>query len=538
MNQNEFSRNPTHAMSTHTANGRTPDEASEEPLHTPRLLQVAFLVGLAGDLLLRAVPWGLNAALWLWGLLGVVAWAGRRHRRPWSGTQRFLFILAMLCAASLAFRDSAALKSLSILLACAALALLLFTNPPHRLASAGLAHYLGSFLSLLVRLASGWVGLLPPRWIGQDRKYRWSRVQLVLIGLIISLPVVFVFTLLLASADVIFAKYLEDFASQGFETLVAHLALTLALTWATAGLLHATVQPHWGLRFTLPAPRNLGQSVIIHILLMLLNLLFFSFVLVQFGYLFSGATTVQALSGLTYAAYARRGFFQLVAVVTLAMPLLLACEWLLRNSDNKSRKVFRALATFMLLMLLVMAFSAFWRLNLYQEVFGLTLARVYAASVELWLVLAILWFGWTSLRGRSERFTVGAWVSAVLIVASLHALNPEALIVRVNTQRWRSRQAAPEEQLGPSKESSTPAHPGLDATYLLRLGADAVPALVAELPRLQPAQREKMVTVLLRQWQDRQTDWRTWSVSRAQAQQTVQLLAQTYPVSSAPAPAR
>jgi hypothetical protein len=47
------------------------------------------------------------------------------------------------------------------------------------------------------------------------------------------------------------------------------------------------------------------------IVLGLLDILFLAFVLVQFRYLFGGAELVRVSTSLTYAEYARRGFFEL-----------------------------------------------------------------------------------------------------------------------------------------------------------------------------------------------------------------------------------
>ena len=55
-------------------------------------------------------------------------------------------------------------------------------------------------------------------------------------------------------------------------------------------------------------PISLG-IVEIGIVLGLLDLLFFCFVFVQFRYFFVGASTVEETTGLTFAVYARRGFF-------------------------------------------------------------------------------------------------------------------------------------------------------------------------------------------------------------------------------------
>ena len=78
----------------------------------------------------------------------------------------------------------------------------------------------------------------------------------------------------------------------------------------------------------------------------LLNLLFLSFVLVQVRYFFGGAASVALTPGLTYSEYARRGFFELVAVSALVLPLLLLTHWVLVKNDANAERIFRWLAGF------------------------------------------------------------------------------------------------------------------------------------------------------------------------------------------------
>ena len=68
-------------------------------------------------------------------------------------------------------------------------------------------------------------------------------------------------------------------------------------------------------------------------MLVVVDLLFLAFVLVQFRYLFGGAELVRGLTGMSYADYARRGFFELVAVAALSLPLLLLADWWLDHRD-------------------------------------------------------------------------------------------------------------------------------------------------------------------------------------------------------------
>src|SRR2546423_1508317 len=102
-----------------------------------------------------------------------------------------------------------------------------------------------------------------------------------------------------------------------------------------------------------PTSRFALGVVEVGVVLGLLDALFLGFVCVQVRYLFGSAAWVAATGGLTYAEYARRGFFELSWATALALPLLLALHWLLRADDRLALRVFRALALVQLALLFV-----------------------------------------------------------------------------------------------------------------------------------------------------------------------------------------
>src|SRR5207245_8000783 len=85
----------------------------------------------------------------------------------------------------------------------------------------------------------------------------------------------------------------------------------------------------------------------------LIDLLFLLFVVVQARYFFGGTTLIEHTTGLTYAEYARRGFFELVTASGLVLPTLLGADWLLRDASPDARRTFRHLAGLLLGLLAV-----------------------------------------------------------------------------------------------------------------------------------------------------------------------------------------
>jgi hypothetical protein len=94
-----------------------------------------------------------------------------------------------------------------------------------------------------------------------------------------------------------------------------------------------------------------------------------------------------------------------------------------------------------------------------------------------------------------------------VITLVLNVLSPDAFIAQINVAR--------------SAQSSASSERPLDATYLARLNADAVPTLLQVLPSVPREEGCQAATILLQRWSTPSADWRAWNWSRAQAAQLV-----------------
>src|SRR5690606_17936492 len=137
-------------------------------------------------------------------------------------------------------------------------------------------------------------------------------------GILLALPLLILFGALFAAADQRFdsgLKALVNLAPQVPE----HLAPALALGWICAGLLAGLLPgAPWHRRLAERAWPRLGREEPVA-LLGSLTLLFLLFVGLQLGYLFGGPGYIADVPGLTVAGYARRGFFELLAVALLSL---------------------------------------------------------------------------------------------------------------------------------------------------------------------------------------------------------------------------
>jgi len=470
-----------------------------------RILVAALILGVLGDALLRTGPWGINAFLWVTvlatTLVAVGGWQGAL-----AGSGRWLFLPVIFFAAAFAWRDSPALKMLNVLALLVSLSLILLRAQGGRILRAGLMEYvLGGVIAGL----NAAFGLLPLLFGAIQWKETFSdrlskRTMAVARGLLLALPLLVVFGALFVAADAVFEGMARTVFHLNFATLFSHTFLTVFFAWIVAGFLRGMLmgkEREWVISQRLP---SISLGIIeTGIALGLLDLLFLLFVLVQFRYFFGGAALVEVTPGVTYAEYARRGFFELLAVAMLALPLLLAAHWLLRKEQPAHERIFRALAGVQILLLFVIMVSAVERMWLYQQEYGLTEQRLYPTAFMGWLAVVFVWFVLTVLRGRRERFACGALVAGYLLIAVLHFLNPDAFIARTNSARVKAGRS-------------------FDARYATWLSADAAPELVSALPSLNQPDGCTVAASILKRWPpSEKPDWRTWSWSRAEARRVV-----------------
>jgi hypothetical protein len=284
----------------------------------------------------------------------------------------------------------------------------------------------------------------------------------VIRGLLLSAPILLVFTLFLASADQVFAAYIgsvlnPDIFDLVFKNIWRGL-LIVVVTWVAAGgysysLLHQSVGRGSSAVQRLTAFARRGPSLGFTeaaIILGSVNALFLSFVAIQFTYLFGGQTNIR-VDAFTYADYARRGFFELVAVALMTLGLVLLIHWLTTRNGRNQTRFFNALSSLMSALVMVMLVSAFQRLLLYEEAYGYTWLRLWVHTFMVWLGFVFVWFMITlwrspapspnhiSLRaGVPNYFAFGIFLAAIGFLASLNLLNPDRLIARQNLARYAS----------------------------------------------------------------------------------------------------
>ncbi len=414
-----------------------------------RLLVPVVAAGLLLDAARAHGPATLGMALLVAAVAtAIVAAPGRRARDC-----RVLATLAVVVAAFVAVRAApwlvaADLATAAVLLASAAL-----------LANRGRALDLDvSVLAVLARRSvpaaaravsgrvGGVAGRVPAQIVAEERAP-------VLRGVVLAVPLSALLLLLLASSDAVFA-HLFELAVPGAAVPVH--GLTLAAGAAGAGAL-AAVAAH-APPAAIPRRRIRRRRREAAIVLAAVDVVLAAFAATQAVAMLGGADAVLRSQGLTYAEYARSGFFQLVAVAAV----MLAVVGGVRAVVQPTRSVALLGAAAVVLTLVVVAVAAH-RMRLYQDAYGLTVLRLVVEWSIAGIALVLVVIGVALVRNRSARHWLPAALGAIAValLLGLNVSNPEATIARFNIDR---------------------AHGGvpLDLAYLAGLSADAAPVLAGD----------------------------------------------------------
>jgi hypothetical protein len=344
------------------------------------VLGVALVLGGLGDLLLRATPWRINFLIWVTAIVGLAILLARLGRVGTGGEGKWLVFVALVFAAGVVLRDSPVVVLLDLLGVLISLSLAVWLGRSGSLRRAGILDYLlgGVYTGALTSAGPIPVSVADIEW-REAARGRWKgQVLAVSRGVLLAAPLLLLFGALLVAADAIFERLIIEVFGFDLAEVFSHLSLITFFAWITAGVLWAGLMAPVPENIAIPRPGVLSLGIVeVGIVLGLLDLLFLTFVVIQVRYLFGGAGRVAATAGLTYAEYARRGFFELVIVTALALPLLLIAHWLLRAETRAHERLFKALAGIMVVLLFVVVASALQRMYLYQQEFGLTELRLY-----------------------------------------------------------------------------------------------------------------------------------------------------------------
>lgn len=191
----------------------------------------------------------------------------------------------------------------------------------------------------------------------------------ILIGTAVSIPVLFVITVLLSSADLLFHRLTSNIFHTIFSADIIGILFMLFLGFLACYCILSGALSMTGLTDKKPSPKADTTAAVTF--LSLLCLVYAVFCGIQLVYLFAGGIFTLP-DGFTFAQYARRGFFELLAVTIINIVIMLLCSALFKES-----RLLRFLVIFMTACTYIMIASAAYRMFLYIDAYHLTFLRLF-----------------------------------------------------------------------------------------------------------------------------------------------------------------
>ncbi|AIE87225.1 hypothetical protein OP10G_3857 [Fimbriimonas ginsengisoli Gsoil 348] len=461
-----------------------------------RVFAGAVSLGIAGDLLLRNSAFGVGFSIFALLVAAVSALLYRSRVLEISRGVRFLTIPTLGFCTLFFWRDAPELKLLN-----GVSVVLLVGLIAHRARNGSVRT--GSVMDYPFRLIESWagfvagavqVGKLEGRW-GELTKGRSSKtIAAILRGLLLAVPLLIIFGGLFISADAGFEKMVTHLFQFSPEEAGVNFFVTVTCAWLAGGFLYQLFlgvdRPPSITGDPKPAPFGIVE---IGTALALLNLLFAAFIATQFRHLFGGSEVIRNTANLGFGTYARRGFFELSAVALLVLPVLLGSHAMMRREGPKSERTYNVLASVLVALVFLVIHSAFLRMRIYVEAYGVSQLRIYVVASIAWIGAVFVWFATTVLRGRTDRFAFGALALLLATVFGLNVVNPDGLVARINTSRPNG---------------------AVDVSYLGSLSNDAVPELIKAKSKLPPDAQAKLMEFLgLQETENSGRDPRSFTLS-------------------------
>lgn len=341
---------------------------------------------------------------------------------------------------------------------------------------------------------------------GVRRGSKGQGVLFTVIGLLCTIPFLVILTLLFSNADFAFAQSLSNLTSYFYDLPVAKIIGTILLgVFMTVYILPL----FFALDADYPQPEAGGKrkgilpnAAVTAFLAVLIALeVYFSYF--QVRYLFLNLGTLP--EGMSYAEYARGGFFEIAAATLLTIALIFAVAVLTRRDEEEQLPLpVRLLLTVFSACVALMFASSYYRMLMYMDAYSMTIRRVgvcWLMALMLAVLIGVIIYIWKPDFALT-RYTI---FTVLVFVLALNLMHLGATVSKNNVDRYFKEQEA-EVKTGYQ----------LDTDYLYTLLPASAPDLARLLETSDYASYDLRVT--LNDISEQEQSWRAWNYDWYRAQ--------------------
>lgn len=262
-----------------------------------------------------------------------------------------------------------------------------------------------------------------------------------ILGVLLFLPVLALVISLLINADAAFESLMDKLQFYVLENTLQYLLefiLGLPVACYLYGMIYGNRYKRKTGNFTLESVNEQAKAlqfapgVTVYSALTALNLIYAVFFLSQTTYFFSAFRDSLPLS-MTYAEYARRGFFELCTVSGINFGVI-ALAHLIAKRDKT--RILRAETAVLCIFTIALIATAMSKMGMYIDYYGLTRLRVYTS----WFMIVLLFLFVLVLLRQFKSFngTRIAAAGCILLFLALCYGNVDGMIAKYNIDRYQA----------------------------------------------------------------------------------------------------
>ena len=262
-----------------------------------------------------------------------------------------------------------------------------------------------------------------------------NKIKRVTKSIIIIIPIVLIVLFLLSSADQIFGNIFNKLfnltskisLSNTIKRLIPMIILFFYLSATINYLLY-----NYSKTENNEKEINLNiDSLTVKILLTTLNIIYIIFDIIQIKSLILH----QVSMNISYAEYAREGFFQLMIVSFINLIIILVSKSIEKKQDKKSKKYIKIMNLIMVFLTFIIIISSFIRMHMYETEFGYTLLRL---LVYFSLITEIILLIPTIIYIINFKFNIVKYYIVILITMyiTINFINIDYIIAYRNIKRY------------------------------------------------------------------------------------------------------
>lgn len=255
-----------------------------------------------------------------------------------------------------------------------------------------------------------------------------------LVGIICAIPVLFVVIPLLISSDDAFRGMMNNIFSNTFTTILKAIFGILLSIFVVSYIFSLKT----GRVLKTKESKFLGiENTYVVSFLSVIAVCYLMYLFSQLAYFFSAFKGFLPDGEVTYAEYARKGFFEMCIIAVINLVIVFLSLLLAKKQNGKVCHGIKAIATFISVFTIIIIATAVSKMMLYIKAYGMTVLRVTTSAFMLFLAIVFLA---VILKIYINKINIvkTALITAGCIVIVLGTVNVNAVCARYNYKAYKT----------------------------------------------------------------------------------------------------